>query len=104
MRTATAVGRTVVVVTLLGGCIAIGRDDEGNGASDPSIEELAWSGAGVDAPTFEVVGSELRIGVDTSLPIHEDEENGLGFADRAGADRLAHTSRAVRLDAGHRAP
>lgn len=83
MRTATAVGRTVVVVTLLAGCIAIGRDDEGNGASDPSIEELAWSGAGVDAPTFEVVGSELRIGVDTSLPIHEDEENGLGFADRA---------------------
>ena len=90
-----------LIVSLLAGCIAI---DDGESDSGPTIEEAAWIGAGVDAPTFDLVGGELRVGADTVLPVHENEDNWLGFADRAARNRLAHPSGAFRRDGGHRAP
>ena len=82
-----------LIVSLLAGCIAI---DDGESDSGRTIEEAAWIGAGVDAPTFDLVGGELRVGADTVLPVHENEDNWLGFADRAA--QIAWRTHPARFD------
>lgn len=69
--------RAVVCVLAVGAALA--------GCRDPlSIEERAWTSAGVDQPAFARTGDVLDVRADTSLPVDEAADTASGFAARVG--------------------